>query len=229
MAYQAIDFNYEYLVSSPDFVNRTWNPLAYFNSQIESTPLTYGGVIYNGLMISVGSGLSLNYTAGVCRGQNLTVTQLPTQGNDPVWSLPIPAWAQVPAGAITLPDNATSYIIVQINATYDSAKHSWLLSPTVVPVSSLPTSPATSNPRTYVVLGVATTVSGTITFINMAYTGNSPANVVRSFDYGKQNSGVNSLIPAGIWVAFQGNNDRVPPGCGWVYVNKRNFTIGSAA
>lgn len=229
MSYQAIDFNYEYLVSSDDYVNKTWNSLAYFNSKIESAPLSQGGVIYSGLMPSAGSGLTVNYTAGVCRGQDLSVTQLPTQGDDPVWPYSIPAWAQVPAGSLTLPNNSTNYIIVQINATYDSTKHSWLLAPTVTAVASLPTSPATTNPRTYVVLGLATTVNGSVYLVDVRYVGNLPSVVIRSFDYSNLNIGANTLIPTGVWLPFQGAAARLFAGSGWIYVNKRNFTIGSPA
>ena len=220
------DLPFEYLVSANDLTNNISNNLSYFNSRIENSFVTTttgigGGVIYGGAMLSAGSGLTLNISAGLIRGSDLTTTQAPTQGTDPVWVNPVPTYIKVSSTTLTLPANVTGYYVyIPISATYNATIHSYVVTGgTPVAAASLPsTSPASSAPQTWVCLGRITTSSTVITDIILIYPN-------RSYDY-SINAG-NTYIPVGARMSYPFTSQEVP--FGWMYVDQTNFTIGNSA
>lgn len=203
-----------YTVLRNDYVGSTFNNiLQMMNIQQSVLPC-----IYNGLQVSMNTGLIVTVSTGFAQGQNIEFTQ---SVNSPF--LPTNVGLAVSTN-VTCTDNSTGWIVLNVNITpgptvlanqYAVATDDGTGSnPVPVFVTSLSPSVGTSYPYTQIVLAQVVTLGGVVTSISTS-TGN------RSFDWSTFLSSASGLTGD----VKQSYNPNQPSG--WIQMN--DGSIGSAA
>lgn len=183
-------------VTAPQYVDDLQGTLAQFNSLVEASFVSTTGlsnaIIYSGLNVTPGVGLTVNVSAGYARGADLSV---PTQAGDTPITGEYPTLIYIPATTgITVPASSTGWIVILIDLTvtaYDAANHRYVIAPgtgqttveflSVLPAGTVsPTFPSTYIQLAKVISGVASISPGGI---GIDYDPTNPSQGDRAFDY----------------------------------------------